>query len=265
MTQCLYKLTLDVAERDALLSIVARQGDSDTRFLRMSLYSLGEALRVEDSATVVLNVKNAAGELMAFSGSVNADGTITLPLPARLLKNTGVVTCDVSIITTSGGRLTTPPFEIDVVASVADTDLLPGDDIDGSITAEMLAMEKVFSLTPEESDAGFTIAPLCNRKYTLDLSGSAYSGEEGWKEISLLLPTPTDPDSDSWILIYCHAPLREESNLTLNWGNATRLLFADGMIPEITKGDFDIICTYSRVAAKWQIGIVQYETVGGNA
>ena len=264
MAQCLYKMALDVAERDALISIVARQGDSDTRFLRLSLFSLGEPMRVEESAIIVLNTKNAAGELMAFSGSVNSDGTLILPLTARMLKNIGTVTCDVSIITAAGGRLTTPPFEIEVVASVAETDLLPGDNDEGSITAEMLAEEKVFPLIPEEVENGFTISPLCNRKYSLDLSGKIYSGTDGWKEITLSLPTPANTDSDNWILIYCHAPLHDAAYLTINWGDAAALLFADGMIPEITRGDFDIICTYSKVAGKWQIGMVQYETVGGD-
>lgn len=263
MAQCLYKMALDVAVRDTLLSVVARQGDSDTRFLRMNLFALGEPLRVEESAIVVLNAKNAAEELMAFPGTVNGDGSLTLPLPAKLLKSTGVVVCDVSVITTTGGRLTTPPFEIDVVESVCDSDLLPGDDEGGSITAEMIAKEKVFVLEPKDIDTGFLLEPLCNRKYALDLSSSIYAGKDGWKEISLQLPTPTDADGDNWILIYCHAPLREESFLTINWGNADELLFADGMIPEITKGDFDIICTFSKTAGKWQIGMVQYETVGG--
>lgn len=265
MAQCLYKMALDVAERDTLISIVARQGDSDTRFLRVGLFSLGEPLRIEEGATVMLNTKSAAGELMAFSGSVNSDGSITLPMPARILKNTGTVTCDVSIITATGGRLTTPSFEVEVVASLADGDLLPGDDSEGSITAEMLAKEKVFPLIPEKTSTGFVVAPLCNRKHTLDLSSSEYSGEEGWHEIALSLPTPADPDDDSWILIYCHAPLHEAANLTINWGDASTILFADGIIPEITRGDFDIICTYSRVAAKWQIGVVQYEMAGGDA
>ncbi len=263
MAQCLYKMALDVAVRDTLLSVVARQGDSDTRFLRMNLFALGEPLRVEESAIIVLNAKNAAGELMAFPGTVNTDGTLTLPLPAKMLKSTGIITCDVSVITATGGRLTTPPFEIDVVESVADSDLLPGDDEEGTITAELLAKESVFVLEPKETDGGFELTPLCNRKYTLDLSGSAYSGSEGWKEIALKLPTPTEADGDCWILIYCHAPLREEAFLTINWGNANELLFADGIIPEITKGDFDVICTFSKAANKWQIGMVQYETVGG--
>lgn len=265
MAQCLYKMALDVAERDTLISIVARQGDSDTRFLRVSLFSLGEPLRIEEGATVMLNTKNAAGELMAFLGNVNSDGTLTLPLPARMLKSTGTVNCDVTVITAMGGRLTTPSFEIEVVASLADGDLLPGDDNDGSITAEMLAKEKVLPLIPERTPTGFAISPICNRKHTLDLSGSEYGSDEGWKEISLLLPTPANPDDDSWILIYCHAPLREAANLSINWGDAATLLFADGIIPEITKGDFDVICTYSRVAAKWQLGVVQYEMAGGDA
>lgn len=264
MAQCMYKMVLDVAERDCLQSIVARQGDNDTRVLRLQLLSFGEPIYVEESSTVTLNAKNAQEEVCSFKGKVNGDGTLTLPLNAWILKTVGSVLCDVSVFDTAGGRLTTPCFEVEVVASVAEPDALPGDTAgEESITARILAQEKVLSLTPTETPTGeFVLAPVCNRKYALDLSGSKYSAPDGTKNISLQLPREVDEQNESWVLIYCHAPLADNEALIFNWGNVEEVLFLNGSIPTVTKGDFDIICTYSKLAAKWQVGVVQYGAAG---
>lgn len=264
MAQCMCKMVLDVADRDGAQCIVARQGDSATRFVRLRLTSFGEPIRVEESAIAVLNVKNAANEQLAFEGEVNSDGSLTLPINRWMLQSVGVLQCDVSVIDVGGGKLTTPSFEIEVVASVTADDALPGDDMEGeSLTARLLAQEKIFVLEPVLSGDGFLLQPRCNRKYALDLSGDAYASGADWKAISLVLPKPEDTASDNWILIYCHAPVRLSGSVSIDWGNASDLLFEDGAVPEITKGDLDVICTYSPSAGKWQIGVVQYEEVGG--
>ena len=264
MAQCMCKMMLDVADRDGMQVVVARQGDSATRFLKVHLFSCGEPLLLEGSLTAVLNAKNAAGELRAFVGEVDIDGTLTLPLNAWMLQRVGVVECDVSLFDVNGGKLTTPPFEVEVVASVAGDETLPGDDAGGqSITARLIAEEKVYTLDPSPTTEGYNLYPRCNRKYALDLSGNTYGTGTEWCEFSLVLPAPEDIDSDNWILIYCHAPMRGASPVSVNWGDADNLLFADGKIPEIRSGNFDVICSYSRAAGKWQIGVVQYESVGG--
>jgi len=263
MAQCMCKMMLDVADRDGLQSVVARQGDSATRFLSIRLFSCGEPILVEDSVTVVLNAKNAAGELRAFVGEVKADGTLTVPLNAWILHSVGAVRCDVSLFDVNGGKLTTPPFEVEVVASVAANEGIPGDDDGGeSLSARLLAQEKVYTLDPVPTANGYSLYPHCNRKYALDLSSDIYAINDGWKELSLVLPAVEDTDSDNWILIYCHAPKRAENSVSINWGDAEELLFADARIPEIRTGDFDVVCTYSKSAGKWQIGTVQYESVG---
>lgn len=263
MTQCMCKMMLDVADRDTLQTVVARQGDNAARFVRLALCAFGEPIRIEENAVVLLNARNAAGELRAFAGQVNCDGTLTLPFNSWLLHSVGIVQCDVTIVDVEGGKLTTPPFEIDVAPSVAADELLPGDSDGGeSITARLISEERVFALEPLFASGGYELHPTANRKYALDLSSEIYSEGEGWKNIALVLPTPDDVNNDSWILIYCHAPKRESGAVSIDWGDAAEVLFVDGMIPDIVHGDFDIVCTYSRAAGKWQIGTVQYKTVG---
>ena len=267
MAQCMYKMVLDVTERDSMQTLVARQGDSATRFLRLHLLSLGEPIGVEETALVSLNARNAADEVRSFEGKVNADGSVTLPIGAWMLKSVGPVLCDVSVFDTVGGRLTTPTFEVEVIPSVADPDLLQGDTEGASgLTARIFAEERVTELLPVTDGAdGFLLLPECNRKYALNLSGNRYAADDGFKKLALKLPDKVEENHDNWVLMYCHAPLIDNTQLTIDWGNREDVLFANGEIPSVTKGDFDIICTYSRAAKKWQIGIVQYEAAGAGA
>ena len=243
MAQCVCKLTVDVAERDAVQTVIARQGDSATRFLRVRLTACGDPMRVEEGAIAVINAKNAAGELQAFEGKVNPDGTLTLPVAAWMLQTVGTVQCDISVYDARGGRLTTAPFEIEVVAAVAADTVLPGDDATESLAAQLLAQEKLFALEPVLENGGYGLYPLCNRKYSVDLSADIYGDGAGWKAFSLHLPAPADLGSDNWILLYCHAPLRGQSPISFDWGNAAELQFAEGKLPTVDMGDFDVICT----------------------
>lgn len=262
MAQCITKMVLDVSERETTQVIVARQGDSDSRQLRLRLLSYGETMRVEENAVAVLNVKNPEGNTRAFMGTVNADGTLTLPLCAWMLQKEGTVLCDVSVFDEAGGKLTTPCFEIEVVASVLPDEVLPGDDDGGeSITAEIVAQEAVLDLVPLRDEEMFVLLPKCRRRYRVNLMGSTYGDEQSWAHIQLALPAVESTAYENWILVSCHAPLRGGRAMPLDWGDSERYRFVGSKIPEIVTEDFDIVCTYSRNAGKWLIGVVQYGAV----
>lgn len=263
MAQCMCKMVLDVSERDTLYTIVARQGDSGSRGIRLRLTSFGEALRVEENTIPVLNVKNTSDEVRAFTGEVNADGSITLPLTAWMLRTTGILVCDVSLFDEAGNKLTTPPFEVEVVASVVPGEVLPGDDDGGeSVTAEIIAQEHQHELVPVKDNDMFLLLPQCRRRYTLGFLKAVHGDNDGWKHIQLVLPAVSGTDKENWILISCHTPSLECGPIPIDWGNADRYLFVGGTIPVIETNDFDIICTYSHHAGKWLIGVVQYGAAG---
>ncbi len=263
MAQCVTKMVLDVSERELTQSIVARQGDSCCRNILLRLLSYGELLRVEESSTVVLNVKSSSGETAVFAGEVHADGSVTLPINAWMLRNEGVLTCDVSIFDEKGGKLTTPPFGIEVMASVLPDETLPGDDEGGgSVTAEIIQQERMFTLKPIQSEGGFALLPESRRHYALDLNNSLYVTSEGWRPIQLVLPPPVSRDQDNWVVITCHAPVRECGPVPIDWGEKDGYSFVGSTLPDIMTEDFDIICTFSVVTGKWHIGVVQYGNVG---
>ena len=263
MAQCVTKMALDVSERELVHTVIARQGDSRCRSILLRLFSYGEILRVEENATVVLNVKNSDGQTAVFAGTVHPDGSVTLPINAWMLQEAGVLVCDVSIFEEKGGKLTTPPFEIEVMSSVLPDEVLPGDDEGGeSITAELIQQEKMLVLKPAQIDAGFMLLPASRRHYSLDLTNSMYGTEEGWRYFQLVLPAVPDLQSEQWVVITCHAPLRGGRALPIDWGELGQYLFAGATLPEIVTADFDIVCTFSCAARKWQIGIIQYGEVG---
>ncbi|MBQ3063937.1 MAG: hypothetical protein IJC99_03965 [Clostridia bacterium] len=259
MAQCVTKMVLDVSERDMMHSVVARQGDGRCRSILLRLLSYGELLRIEENAAVVLNVKSANEQSAAFAGEVHADGSVTLPLTAWMLREEGVLTCDVSIFDEAGGKLTTPPFEIEVMASVMPDDSLPGDDEgEGGITAEIVQQERMLKMTPTLVDDIYFLLPEKKRHYSLDLSGPLYGNDEGWRRVRLELPPVGTLDQDNWIVISCHAPLRPCGAVPIDWGQAGEYNFVGAALPEIVTGDFDIICTFSNAARKWNVGVIQY-------
>lgn len=263
MAQCVTKMVLDVSEREVVQSIVARQGDSGSRSILLRLFAYGELLRVEENSTVVLNVRNATEQTAMFAGEVNADGSVSLPLNAWMLREEGILTCDVSVFDEAGSKLTTPSFEIEVIASVLPSEVLPGDDEGGeSVTAEIIQQERMLTLKPIPIEGGFLLSPEDRRHYTLDLTGNAYGTDESWCRIKLMLPPSASDEHASWVVITCHAPLRACGAVPIDWGNSNSVIFVGSLLPEIRSTDFDIICTFSSVAGKWQIGVVQYGNMG---
>ena len=257
MPQIVCHIALDVSVNDPGQVIMAKQGDSESRLLCVHFTDCKKELPIEQGAAVLLNAARDT-EAFAFEGRVQPDGTALFPLPGELLCRAGSLRCDVSAIGASGGRLTTSPFDIQVVEAVCGL-------ITPSMTdlgAEFLATQMIQTLTPEQEGAGFVLRPAVNRKYALNLSGEQYGLYGSWRAIALELPTPDMPTRENWILIYCHAPAQSvDGPLTLQWGS--NCLFADGAEPTIRMEDFDIICNYSPAAGRWQIGVVQYGVGGG--
>ena len=263
MAQCVTKMVLDVSERELVNSVVARQGDSGCRNILLRLLSYGELLRIEENATVVLNVKNASQETAVFAGEVHPDGSVTLPLNAWMLRDEGVLTCDVSVFDEAGGKLTTPPFEIEVMAAVLPDEVLAGDSDGGeSVTAEIIQQERMLTMKPVQVESGFMLMPALRRHYSLDLTNSMYGTDEGWRHIELVLPPVPDRESEQWVVITCHAPFRSGRPLPIDWGEKGQYVFAGSALPEIVTVNFDIVCTYSNASNKWQVGVIQYGEVG---
>lgn len=113
MTEIIKSIDVDVAKQNTFKAIVAKQGDNQSRYLKVQLMNEGEALQVESGATVAINAERVDGESKAFAGSVNNDGTVTVPIAAWILEIEGQARCSITILVNEQ-RLTSTTFYITV-------------------------------------------------------------------------------------------------------------------------------------------------------
>lgn len=116
MARIIKKLTVDVAAENTFQSIIAKQGDTDSRFLMIQLANEGENIVVESTSTVVINALREDNESNVFGGTVNDDGTVTVPITSWMLELDGIIQCDVSVYE-SERKLTCMTFTISVEAA----------------------------------------------------------------------------------------------------------------------------------------------------
>ena len=120
MGKIIKKISVDVATENRAYPVVAKQFDSNSRFLTVQLTNDGKELTVKNTSTVLINALREDGQAAAFAGSVNDDGTVTVPLTTWMLELDGNVQCDISVITQTDSetrRLTSTAFNVRVDAA----------------------------------------------------------------------------------------------------------------------------------------------------
>lgn len=124
-------ISIDVAQENRLQPIVAKQYDRASRFLNVQFLDMGTEMTIEQGATIVINAKRSDGQGLSFSGSVNSDGTVRVPITYWMLELDGPVVCDISIITGSSAdtMLTSTSFTLEVqAAAVTNADVEENED-----------------------------------------------------------------------------------------------------------------------------------------
>lgn len=114
MASIIKEITVDVAKKNLFQAIIAKQYDSLSRFLKVTLVNEGVGIVVENSSTVIINAERADKQSKSFAGEVNEDGTVTVPLTSWMLELDGIVKCDISIIDSDSRKLTSTSFDIEV-------------------------------------------------------------------------------------------------------------------------------------------------------
>ena len=119
MAQIVKQIKVDVGEENIFQSIIAKQFDIDSRFLTVQLTNEGTNISVNSTATVVINALREDNDSHAFAGTVNKDGTVTVPITSWMLELDGLVKCDISVYE-GEQKLTSTTFTISVEAAAYD-------------------------------------------------------------------------------------------------------------------------------------------------
>lgn len=124
-------ISVDVSQLNVFQAIVAKQYDSNSRFLRVTITDQGAKMPVPAGAAITINARRKDNQSKAFAGTVNGDGTVTVPLASWMLALDDTVECDISIVDQDSKKLTTTTFAVNVEhAAYSGTDISPDDNPD---------------------------------------------------------------------------------------------------------------------------------------
>ena len=117
MIEIIKELEIEVSKPNVFQAVVAKQYDMNTRFLKVTFVDNKEKISINNSDTVsvTINALRPDGQSKGFDGTINDDGTVTVPLHSWMLELVGTVVCDISAIDTKEGnskKLTTTSFTL---------------------------------------------------------------------------------------------------------------------------------------------------------
>ena len=121
------ELSLDTSRENVYKVIHAKQYDEDSRFLKITVTTQGEEQEIESGSTIVFSAKRADLQEKDFAGDVNADGTVTVPLPNWMLQQAGKCACSISVIR-DGEKFSTLNFTVYVEAAPTNSDHIAEDE-----------------------------------------------------------------------------------------------------------------------------------------
>jgi hypothetical protein len=139
MATIIKEIEVDVSQLNRFAAIVAKQYDKQSRYLKVTLLDSGERINVDSASTAVINARREDETAKTFEGTVNSDGTVTVPLTYWMLQLDGTVKCDISIITATKTVLSTTLFELEVQEAAAPDDSEIEKDNDYGILIQLIA------------------------------------------------------------------------------------------------------------------------------
>lgn len=115
-------IKVDCSIPNRFVKLSSKQADVSSRFLSVQITNNNENISVDATDTVIINCERADGQKRSFSGTVNQDGTVTVPVPNWLLEKEGNACCDISVLDTNNVvRLTTLAFSLYIEKVVNNT------------------------------------------------------------------------------------------------------------------------------------------------
>ena len=114
-------LTLDLSQGEMEQTVYAKQGEQDSRFLRITLTNHGQPFSLPHHIQVLFRAMKPDGTLCCQQASIAPDHTIGVELTAQTLIVPGIVIADLQLIDAQDSVLACASFRIQVAAAPAGT------------------------------------------------------------------------------------------------------------------------------------------------
>ena len=108
------KITLDLDRRSVYTTICAKQGDTKSRKVQITLVSGGAVYKAPPGAQAKFRAQKPDGTMVLNPAVVNSDGTVTVDLTRQTIAVPGEVTADVYLTDSTGSVLSSASFVIHV-------------------------------------------------------------------------------------------------------------------------------------------------------
>ena len=155
MAEAILDLRLDTVQPNRVRLVYGVQNDYNSRYICARFLANGTQISIEKTASPSINAKRPDGEKRSFPGTVNADGTVKVPVTQWMLEVPGEVKASVAAVTSSG-RLTTQEFYIMAKDSVWDgTDEPSAENPDKDVIQTIIASENERVAAEEARKAQF--------------------------------------------------------------------------------------------------------------
>lgn len=114
-------LSLDVAGRNKYKYLYAKQGDTGSRFVKVTMLANGVQITPESGATAKIRALKPDGTGVYNPATINKDGTVTAELTSQMLAVKGDVKTDIMLVGKSNEILSTVTFYVQVEEAPAGT------------------------------------------------------------------------------------------------------------------------------------------------
>lgn len=119
---------LDCTRSNNFKTYIAKQNDTNSRFIRATLTDNGNDMYVDDDNVVVIGIKRSDNEIKTFKGYIE-QGKVLVPIPNWALENTGYVECDIAILNSSlQEKLSSTKFALTVEENFTNGDDISADE-----------------------------------------------------------------------------------------------------------------------------------------
>ena len=129
------EITVDLAGEMLFEYITAVQGDTKSRYVRVTILSNAQPYTVPSGATAVVRCKKPDGTSVFNDAVINSDGTITAELTTQMLAAVGNCRCEISLYGADESNLTSVPFIVKVTPSAVNPKITRTDEYTALISA----------------------------------------------------------------------------------------------------------------------------------